>query len=241
MTACALPATLLVSIDASSLPAAKNLALLLEKRKIPATWRLARPAAAGETPWMLGIRVRHEIALLLEDNWAGPSASRSAFTRELAWRLNSAKASGIEVSTIAARNELASHRLEIVARQQAQVVCDDSAATGRPVRLAPLRFGLSRAPVSVSLPRQRALFAASALRLCRKVIDQAVKRQQIAHVLIDSAVVGEDAGQFALVDQVFAHAARLYDQRQLTIDTPRVLALKGKQKSAPAKSIMRAA
>jgi hypothetical protein len=238
----ALPASLLVSIDASPAPAAKHLALLLEKRKIPATWRVPRPAAAAEAPWMLGIRVRHEMALVLEDDWAGPSAARGAFTRELAWRLDSAKASGIDVSTVASKTSVAAHRQEILARHAISIVCDETAASGRPVRVEALRYGLSRAPVSVSLPRRRSLFSAGSLALCRKVIDRAVKSGQIAHLVIDAAVVGENAGEFAVLDQVLAHAARLYDAGKLSIDTMQSLLLKTKRRAVvPAKSIMRAA
>ena len=233
-------AVLLISIDGSADESARPLAALLEKHAAPAVWKLARPATAAESPWMLGARVRHEIALSLDDNWSGACAARSGFTKELAWRLNSAKASGIEVTSAGSKTPIASLRHETLARHGVSILCDDTASADKPVKLSLLRFGLWRAPVSVSLPRQQKLFGSGAAAICRNVIDQAVKGREIAHLSIDLAAGG--SRELAAIDQTLAHAAKLRDAGQLSIVTPRAY-LETTKRAAhiPARSIMRAA
>lgn len=248
MTACASTATLLLSIDvdSASVPAedkgqaARTFAALLDRLRIPAAWRLARPASAAEAPWMLGSRVQHEIGLLLQDCWAGVSASRSQFARELSWRMAAAKASGIELSTVAAPFTLPAHRLEALARSGLSLV-SDGAATGQPARVSCLRYGLSKLDVSLALPRARGVFSSSSAAAFRRLIERAAKRQLVAHLLIDLSAIAGDAAQLADAEQLLARASELRDRGQLAIVTAGALSLPGRRTSVPAKSIMRAA
>lgn len=235
-------AVLLVSIDSSADESARPLASLLEKHSVAAVWKLARPAMAAESPWLLGARIRHEIALSLEDTWSGACVTRSAFSKELAWRLDSARASGIEVTTAGSKTSIPGLRHEMLARHGVSMLCDDVSSANKPVKMSLLRFGLWRAPVSVALPRQQKIFAAGAASICRKVIDQAVRGRELAHLAIDVAAAS-DARELAVIDRALAHAAGLRHAGALTIATPRAYleAFKRPATQAFARSIMRAA
>ena len=235
-------AVLLVSIDGSADESVRPLAALLEKHAIAAVWKLARPAMAAESPWLLGARVRHEIALSLEDTWSGACVSRSGFSKELAWRLDSAKASGIDVTTAGSKAPIPSLRHETLARHGVSMLCDDISPANKPVKMSLLRYGLWRAPVSIGLPRPQKMFGAGAASICQKVIDLSVKGKELAHLAID-AVAASDARELAVIDRALAHAAGLRHAGALSIATPRVYleACKRPATHGVARSIMRAA
>ena len=80
----------------------------------PATWAVADPTLSAATESILAAGCGHEIAVLGEPAWLGPGCGRMRLERELTRRFDSARESGIAVSTLALRN--VEHVVELVLR-----------------------------------------------------------------------------------------------------------------------------
>jgi hypothetical protein len=87
--------------DLNRLDAATSALLALcERCQLAATWAVADPAYSAATDLIRAASPRNEVAVLGDQSWVGPGAGRQRFSRELARRFDSARAAGIDATTL---------------------------------------------------------------------------------------------------------------------------------------------
>src|SRR5437763_4614370 len=78
----------------------RRLIALAELQRLPVTWAVSDPAHSAATSLILQSAIDHELAILGDANWVGPTAGRTRFARELVRRLTQARASGLEITSL---------------------------------------------------------------------------------------------------------------------------------------------
>ena len=73
---------------------------LAESQRLPMTWAVSDPAHSAATSLILQSAIDHELAILGDANWIGPTAGRTRFARELVRRVSQARATGLEVTSL---------------------------------------------------------------------------------------------------------------------------------------------
>ncbi|HTN76529.1 MAG TPA: hypothetical protein VL096_14820 [Pirellulaceae bacterium] len=214
--------------------------------RIPATFAVADPIHSAATDMIVASSRAHEIAVLADATWAGPGAGRERFARELARRFGSARAAGLNVSSLALRHlELAEH-FDLLPKHGISAVRTEPMPRrhGPPAQPHVLRYGVWQAQASLRLPQPTRWWwggdSAPALRLVKR----AARHGEVAHLLIDGAeLIANVAKSMTTLERVLAVAAQLRDAEQLQIQTLQevVLLLARPRELVSQRSILRAA
>ena len=219
---------------------------LFERYDIAATWALADPAVSAATEGIMSGQPDHEIAVLGDPTWVGPTAGRQRFSRELARRYQSARAAGVSVSTLALRNIdrmchfdlLVKHGVSIVRGSQLNGLTH-SLHSG-PV---PMRFGVWNLAPNCVLPATRWTWRADhGLSTAQRAIRSAIRSHNTVHLMIDAAGLGETGRRgFRMVERLLRHIADRRDRRQLESATLAAMArmLTPCRTEQPTRSILR--
>src|SRR5262245_42401944 len=73
----------------------RRLVECFDSNRLPATWAVNDPAHSAATSLLIRSAVAHDLAILGDANWIGPTAGRTRFARELSRRLSQARAAGL--------------------------------------------------------------------------------------------------------------------------------------------------
>ncbi len=229
-----------------------ELADLLAKYHVTATWALADPAVSAATERLTPGAGKHEIAILGDRSWVGREAGRSRFARELARRVSRGRAAGFEISSLLLRDAELDDHLDLVLKQGLTAVASGTASADRSWfasrTAAPplsLRFGLWSIPTQGTLPSNRtALWLSNGLRRVRQSIDAAVAQRGVCHLSINAlAVAAKGPSALRSIDRVLKHAEKRRLHSGLYVGTLAATAerLTGGRQSVPARSILRPA
>ncbi|MEX0641904.1 MAG: hypothetical protein WD468_04345, partial [Pirellulales bacterium] len=134
----------------------KRLVECFDSHRLPVTWAVNDPAHSAATSLVVRSSVHHELAILGDPNWLGPTAGRTRFARELARRVTQARAAGIQVRTLVPRVESVKRHIDLVIKQQITAIAGldpPQAADTWPTPHA-LHYGVWEIPMTDRLPRR---------------------------------------------------------------------------------------
>jgi hypothetical protein len=224
---------------------AKKLVEVFDAHRLPATWAVGDPAHSATTALVTLSAVPHEMALLGDHHWLGPTAGRTRFARELTRRVTQARAQGIEVVTIVPRVAPLAEQIDLVVKQglHAVVATNDAASLrGRGAGPQSLHYGVWEFATTERLPSESSwLFAG--WKLSRR-IRQAAHDTATFHLMIDAAAI-EEQGAWAIrmIGGMARRVAVLRDRGLLQVETLGAAAarLSDLPGVTPQRSILRAA
>jgi hypothetical protein len=221
----------------------RQLIATMEAERIPVTWAVSDPAHSAATPLVLRSAVAHEIAILGDANWVGPTAGRTRFARELVRRVTQARHAGLEISSLVPRVASIEDHIDLVVKQHITAVAGVTAAAAE--RLATetraLHYGVWEIPTSETLPLQATWFGLGKHRLWR-CVRRTAKDAGTLHLLIDaSAIAASGRSDESVVRWVMHRAATLRDRGLIHFETLRTTAarLSDVPAVAPQRSILR--
>jgi hypothetical protein len=150
----------------------KRLVELFDTHRVPATWAVNDPAHSAATSLVIRSAVDHELAILGDPNWLGPTAGRTRFARELARRVAQARTAGICVRSLVPRVETVKRHIDLVVKQQITAI----AGVEPPPQVAfpwptphALHYGVWEMPVTDRLPRRSFWFFEGGRSVLRKI------------------------------------------------------------------------
>ena len=145
----------------------KELIAVLDSHRLPATWAVGDPAHSATTALVTLSAVPHEMALLGDHHWVGPTAGRTRFARELARRVSQARAQGLEVVTIVPRVAPIAEHIDLIVKQDIRAVVEvanDATERTRPAQTRALHYGVWEFSASQRLPMESS--PCSAIAVC---------------------------------------------------------------------------
>src|SRR4051812_45889318 len=122
---------------------AKRLIALADSQRLPVTWAVSDPAHSAATSLIMRSAVEHELAILGDENWVGPTAGRTRFARELIRRLTQARSTGLEITSLVPRVASVDTHIDLVVKQHITAVAGVELASARQHSTAPraLHYG----------------------------------------------------------------------------------------------------
>jgi hypothetical protein len=201
---------------------ARDIIELTNEHRLPVTWAVSDPAYSAATPLVLRSTTCHELAILGDANWVGPTAGRTRFARELARRVSQARSARINVKTLVPRVGTVDGHIDLVIKQRISAIAGvevPSSAT-RPTALPrALHFGVWEIPVAGSLPR-RSRWWFSGKRFVFRQIRGAAAAAAVFHLVVDApAMVQEDRAATATLEWLVRRVAELRDRGMIGTET----------------------
>ncbi|MCE9556533.1 MAG: hypothetical protein K8T91_24550 [Planctomycetes bacterium] len=149
---------------------------------------------------------------------------------------------GIPVSTMLSTADLASADFEGLVRMGINLVAVGPAISRTVEPIATLRFGLWRLATSWGIPSEGWLGGAWGAARGRRRLDQAIRRNEPFHVMIDAAAVLQSPQAARTLDRLLRHVDRRREQGMLNVGTLSEIAqqLARPRSSVTAESILRA-
>ena len=223
----------------------RQLIAVMEAERVPATWAVSDPAHSAATSLILKSAVEHELAILGDANWVGPTAGRTRFARELVRRMTQARAAGLEVTTLVPGVASVESHIDLVVKQQITAVAGLNATTSTQLHSEPraLHYGVWEVPTSASLPLQRTWFSSGKSALWRRV-RRTVREAGSFHLLIDAAAIAAlGRSEESTIKWLMKRIGGLRDRGLIRIETLRATAARLSDVPAvsPQRSILRVA
>jgi hypothetical protein len=226
--------------------ATSELVDVLEEHRLAATWAVADPAHAAVTASLALSAVAHELALLGDRPWLGPTAGRKRFAHELARRVSQARARGIELSTLVPRVASVAEHIDLVVKHGIRAVVAVDNETSRPCRVVTprvLHYGVWEIAATDRLPLPATWSPVGRWRLHRSLRRAAAEAAMIHWVIDATAVAQQGRSAVQLIAGLLRRAAQLRDRGLLRVETLGAAAVRLSQlpATAPQRSILRAA
>jgi hypothetical protein len=226
-----------------------QLADLLAKYRLPATWAVADPAVSAATERILDTDSKHEIAILGDRTWVGREADRPRFARELTRRVTRGRTAGLAISTLILRGtELDSH-LDLAVKQGITAIArTETPQSGKWFsqprhELLSLRFGLWQLPTQIALPTsQNWRIWRRPTGQAKAALSRAVTQKEVFHLSISGLAAAGRSVPHTL-ERVFADAAAWRDKGLLVVETVAATTrrLASTRQATPARSILQPA
>jgi hypothetical protein len=200
----------------------KNLVECFDTHRLPVTWAVNDPAHSAATSLVIRSAISHELAILGDPNWLGPTAGRTRFARELARRVSQARAAGIDLRSLVPRVESVKRHIDLVIKQHITAV----AGVGLPPHVAyrypiphALHYGVWEIPVTDRLPRRSLWFFEGGWSVLRK-IRRAARDTATFHLLIDAPALQQEGRRAQhSVTWLAGRIARLRDRGLIRLET----------------------
>jgi hypothetical protein len=172
---------------------AKNLIGLMDTYRLPTTWAVSDPAHSAATPLILRSAVEHELAILGDAYWVGPTAGRTRFARELARRVLQARAAGVEVASLVPRVATIERHIDLVVKQRISAIAgvDEVPSDRKSATPRALHYGVWELPVAARLPVESTWISSGRWSTWRR-IRRSVREATTFHLAIDAAAIAED-------------------------------------------------
>jgi hypothetical protein len=222
----------------------RRLIALTESQRLPVTWAVSDPAHSAATSLILRSALDHELAILGDANWVGPTAGRTRFARELTRRLAQARSTGIEVTSLVPHVASIEKHIDLVVKHNVTAVAGlESAVSGRSTSPRAMHYGVWELPVTQRLPsKSKRLFGGKWTTWRR--IRRASREAGTFHLLIDAPTLVE-SGRNAdrSIAWITQRVALLRDRGLISVETLRSMAMRMADVpgSRPQRSILRAA
>jgi hypothetical protein len=188
---------------------------------LPITWAVSDPAYSAATPLILRSDVEHELAILGDANWLGPTAGRTRFARELARRVSHARNAGFPMTTLVPRVASVERHIDLVVKQRIAAVAGvETSPSGRNVRTPRvLHYGVWELPLCGILPtstRWTLLNGWSVWRGIRRAAFEAT----MYHLVIDVPALLKDGPRaYRTVSRVLRQVTCLRKRGLLRVET----------------------
>jgi hypothetical protein len=223
-----------------------RLITLMNTHRVPATWAVNDPAHSAATPTILRSETPHEIAVLGDANWLGPTAGRTRFARELARRVLQSRTAGLNVTTIVPRVASVQQDIDLIVKHRISAVAGIEVPPQSGQQLAlprALHYGVWEMPTSGKLP-MRSSWLWSAGRILWRQIRRAASDAATFHLVIDVPAVEEEGSRAETsITWLMRRVAELRDRGLLHIETLATAAarLSDVPTALPQRSILRGA
>jgi hypothetical protein len=224
----------------------RQLASLLEAHRMPATWAVSDPAHSAATSLIIRSSVEHELAILGDANWLGPSAGRTRFARELARRTAQARSSGLEVTTLVPRVATIEQHIDLVVKHRITAVAGIVAPAHAPRQATmprALHYGVWELPVTGLLPVKSSWWSNGGWSTWRR-IRRAMRDAAAYQLLIDAPSIAQSSHQAEkTIAWLIRRIAKLRDRGLIRVETLRAAAarLADVPAASPQRSILRRA
>jgi hypothetical protein len=224
---------------------ARQLIATMDAERLPTTWAVNDPAHSAATSLIIKSVIDHELAILGDSNWVGPTAGRTRFARELTRRLTQARSAGLEVTSLAPCVASVESHIDLVVKQQITAVVEPSTLSAKRLGSEPraLHYGVWELPVSASLPMKAGWFTSGKRALSRR-IQRTVDEAGGFHLLIDAgAIAASHRHEASVAKWLLRRIATLRDRGLLRVETLRMTAnrLSDVPTVSPQRSILRGA
>jgi hypothetical protein len=188
----------------------------------PVTWAVSDPAFSAATPLILRSETCHELAILGDANWVGPTAGRTRFARELARRVSQARAARINVRTLVPRVESVVRHLDLVIKQRISAISGVERPTlpnrGSSSPRA-LHYGVWEVPVCETLPLRPRWWFSGKRSLFGQIRAEA-RTGGAFHLEVDtSAMVREGRAALSVFEWLVQHVAELRKRGMISVET----------------------
>jgi hypothetical protein len=223
----------------------RRLIAIADAQRLPVTWSVSDPAHSAATSLIVRSAVDHELAILGDANWVGPTAGRTRFARELVRRVTQARGTGLEVSSLVPHVASIEKHIDLVVKHGITAVAGCEAPESNRQLPSPraLHYGVWELPVTEILPLQsKRIFGRKWATWNR--IRRAAREAGTFHVMIDAPAVAE-SGRSAekMIAWLAKRVALLRDRGLVRVETLRSMAARLSDVPAvrPQRSILRAA
>jgi hypothetical protein len=189
--------------------------------------------------------VDHELAILGDSYWLGPTAGRTRFARELARRVLQSRAAGLEVTTLVPRVAPVDRHIDLIVKQRISAIAG-VAAPDRDRHLPmprALHYGVWELPIGRSLPIPARWFSRRGWSIWRR-IRRAANEAATFHLVIDATAVAQEGRRVeSTIAWLVRRVAELRDRGVLQVETLRTAArrLAAVPAASPQHSILRRA
>lgn len=198
----------------------KTLVNAFNSHRLPATWAVSDPAFSAATSLITGSSAFHEMAVLGDAAWIGPSAGRTRFARELERRVIKSRSVGINVRALVPRVDSVGSNIDLVVKQGLVAVSGTEVRQRRRKANSPkaLHYGVWEIPQSLRLPQQLPrLFAQWAME---RQLTRAAEDAALFHVVLDApALAKQQDGGARLVVTVAEQVAKLVKRGLVRVET----------------------
>jgi hypothetical protein len=223
----------------------RQLISTMDSQRVPTTWAVSDPAHSAATSLILKSDVEHELAILGDANWIGPTAGRTRFARELTRRLSQARSAGLHVTSLVPRVASIESQIDLVVKQGVTAVAGFESATATREIHSPraLHYGVWEFPVSGNLPFTGRWTTASKWSMWRRIRRTASEAGSY-HLHIDAVEIAASGhGGEWTVAWLARRIAGLRDRGMLRVETLQSAAtrLSDVPVRVPQRSILRAA
>jgi hypothetical protein len=199
-----------------------RLADLFSVHRLPATWAVGDPAQSAATSTVLLSGVGHEMAVLGDPTWLGPTAGRTRFARELARRVTQARRTNIEITTLVPRVAPIDQDIDLVVKLGINAVAGVGQPMGRRFQLPPTRalhYGVWELPVSAKIPVASSWLISGGRSLLRQ-IRRAARDSAMFQLVIDAPAIEQlDPKAEKTIAWLLQRVAQLRDRGILCVET----------------------
>jgi hypothetical protein len=194
---------------------------LMDSLRLPATWAVSDPAHSGATALVLRSAAGHEMAILGDAHWLGPTAGRTRFARELTRRVSQARAAGIDVCSLVPRVAPIERHIDLIVKQQICAVAGVSDPSSDRQLATPraMHYGVWEVPVAASLPMRSGWFSIGRWSTWKR-IRRTARDAATFHLMVDLPAIAQ-AGPRAekTVAWLMRRVAELRDRGLMQVET----------------------
>ena len=223
---------------------ARRLVRLMDEQRLPTTWAVSDPAHSAATSLVMRSDVDHEMAILGDANWVGPTAGRTRFARELARRVSQARHAGIEITTLVPRVAPVERHLDLVLKQRIAAIGGAQEPNGRPASPRSLHYGLWEFPAARSLPLAGSSFLFNGGWSTWRQVRRAASSAATFHLVIDAPALLEQGPRAEkTIHRLVRRVAELRNRGLVSVETLGAAAARLSEVPAitPQRSILRRA
>lgn len=199
----------------------RHMLRLADETRLPVTWAVSDPAYSAATPLILRSAGAHELAILGDANWVGPTAGRTRFARELARRVSQARAAGINLKTLVPRVESVQRHVDLVIKQQITALAgvdSPQANRGQAIPRA-LHYGVWEIPVSAAMPLPTRWWF-SGKRFLFRQIRSAAQSGAVFQLVVDAPAMDQEAHRgLAIFEWLLLRVAELRNRGMVCVET----------------------
>lgn len=161
---------------------------LLRHVRTPATLALPSPGEQRAVARIQAEPLKHEFAILADDDWTGPQVGRTKFARELARRVELATTKGLSVRSLALGNTKLTSNLDLLVKHRISSVRSRATTGFQPQSL---RFGIWQAPVSFTVPSTAGWSLGGLEWTVSRALSRAAKSHDLVHLVTDIEALSE--------------------------------------------------
>jgi hypothetical protein len=200
---------------------ARQLIGQMDAHRLPATWAVSDPAYSAATAIVMRSAVNHELAVLGDEHWVGPTAGRTRFARELARRVLQARTAGLRIATLVPRVATVERHIDLLVKQRITAVSGVVPIQKSRCNSLPraLHYGVWELPVAARLPIEANWLFSGKWSTWRQ-IRRAARHASTFHLTIDVPELSQEGTRAEnTVAWLLRKVAELRDRGLINVET----------------------